>query len=58
MPIETEPRCTCRTTEAGKPGRALVNFQPGVTEATVSAADDLAIPITVSEAGQRNACDV
>ena len=26
--------------EAGKPGRAPVNFQPDVTEATVSASED------------------
>jgi len=45
-------------TEAGRPGRALENFQPDVTEAIASAADNLTMPITVSEAGQRNACDV
>ena len=44
--------------EAGKPGRAPENFQPDVTEATVSVAGKLGTPITVSEAGQGNACDV
>ena len=44
--------------EAGKPGRAPVNFHPDVTEATVSVAGKLSTPNTVSEAGQRNACDV
>ena len=44
--------------EAGKPGRAPANFQPDVTEATVSVAGKSTTPITVSEAGQRNACDV
>ena len=41
--------------EAGTPGRAPTNFQPDVTEATVSVAGKLSTPITVSEAGQRNA---
>ena len=45
-------------TEAGRPGRAPVNFQPGVIEATASAADNLTMPITVAEACERNACDV
>ena len=44
--------------EAEKPVRAPANFQPDVTEATVSVAGKLSTPITVSEAGQRNACDV
>ena len=44
--------------EAGSPGRAPANFQPDVTEAAVSMAEKLTTPITVSEAGQRNACDV
>ena len=43
--------------EAGTPGRAPANFQPDVTEATVSVAGKLSTPITVSEAGQRNVCD-
>ena len=43
---------------AGKPERAPANFQPDVTEATVSVAGKLSTPITVSEAGQRNARDV
>ena len=44
--------------EAGKPERAPANFPPHVTEAAVSMAEKLTTPITVSEAGQRNACDV
>ena len=44
--------------EAGRPGRAPLNFQVDVTEAITSAADHLTMPITVSEAGQRNACTV
>ena len=43
---------------AGKPGRAPANFQPDVTEAAVSMAEKLTTSITVSEAGQRDACDV
>ena len=42
----------------GRPGRAPVNFQPDVTEATVSVAGKLSTSITVSEAGQRNAWNV
>jgi hypothetical protein len=45
-------------TGAGRPGRALVNSYPGATEAIASAADNLTMQITVSEAGQRHACDV
>ena len=37
--------------EAGKLGRAPANFKPDVTEATVSVAEKLSTPITVSEAG-------
>ena len=44
--------------EAGTPGRAPANFQPDVSEATVSMAEKLTTPITVSEAGQRNTCEV
>ena len=44
--------------EVGKPGRAPVNFPRDVTEATASIAEKLTTPTTVSEAGQRNACDV
>jgi hypothetical protein len=44
--------------EAKKPERAPANFQPDVTEATVSAAGKLSTPNTVSEAGQRNAWNV
>ena len=43
---------------AGKPVRAPVKFPPDVTEATVSMAEKLTTPITVSEAGQRNSCEV
>ena len=43
---------------AGKPERAPASFQPDVTEATVSMAEKLTTPITVSEAGQRNTCEV
>ena len=44
--------------EEGRPGRVPVNFPPDVTEATVSVARKLRMPNTVSEAGQRNVCDV
>ena len=44
--------------EAGTPGRAPEEFQLDVTEATVSMAEKLTTPITVSEAGQRNICEV
>ena len=44
--------------EAGTPGRAPANFQPDVTEAAVSMAEKLTTPITVSEADQRNTCEV
>jgi hypothetical protein len=44
--------------EAGRPGRAPVNFQLGVTEATASVADNLTLPIMVSEARERKACAV
>ena len=44
--------------EAGRPGRVPPNFQPDVTEATVSIAGKLSMRITVSEADQRNVCDV
>ena len=43
---------------AGKPGRAPANFQPDLTDATVSVAGKLSTPNTVSEAGQGNARDV
>ena len=45
-------------TEAGRAGRAPVNFQPDVTEATVSVVVEQTMPVTVYEDGQRNACDV
>ena len=44
--------------EAEEPGCAPANFQPDVTEATVSVAGKLSTPNTVSEAGQGNVCDV
>jgi hypothetical protein len=44
--------------EAGKPERAPANLSPDVSEATASVVGKLTTPITVSEAGQRNACDV
>ena len=43
---------------AGTPGRAPVNFQPGVTEATASVADNLTLPVAASGARERNACAV
>ena len=44
--------------EVGRPARAPEKFQPGVSEATVSVAGKLSMRINVSEAGQRNVCDV
>ena len=44
--------------EAGTPGRAPEEFQLDVTEATVSMAEKLTTPITVSEADQHNARNV
>jgi hypothetical protein len=44
--------------EVGKPERAPENFPLGVSEATASVVGKLTTPITVSEAGQRNVCDV
>jgi hypothetical protein len=43
---------------AGRLGRAPVNFQPGVTEATASVAENMTTPNTVSEAVMRNTCEV
>ena len=54
-PGENEALADLPKTEAGKPGRAPANFQPDVTEADVSMAEKLTTPITVSEAGQRDA---
>ena len=45
-------------TEAGKPGRASENSPLDVTEAAASAAENMTMPITVSEADQRNASNV
>ena len=55
---ESETLATVAEIEVGKPGRAPANFQPYVTEAAVSMAEKLTTPITVSEAGQRNTCEV
>ena len=44
--------------EVGEPGRAAENLSPDVSEATASVVGKLTTPITVSEAGQRDACDV
>ena len=44
--------------EAVWPGRAPVNFQPDVTEATVSVPDELTMAITVSEAAERDASEM
>ena len=44
--------------EAGKLGRAPEKLSPDVSEATASVVGKLTTPSTVSEAGQRNACDV
>ena len=44
--------------EAGRPERALENLQSDVSEATASVVGKLTTPITVSEAGQRHACEV
>ena len=44
--------------EVEKPGRAPENSPPDVTEVAVSMAEMLTTPITVFEAGQRNACNV
>ena len=41
MPMHTEPQTHLPKTEAGKPGRVPQNFQPDVTEATVSVAGKL-----------------
>ena len=44
--------------EEGRPERALENLSPDVSEATASVVGKLSTPITVSEADQRNACNV
>ena len=44
--------------EAGRFGRAPEKFQPDVSEATVSVVVELATSVIVSEAGERNACNV
>ena len=44
--------------EVGKPGRAPENLQSDVSEATTSVVGKLTTSTFVSEAGQRNACDV
>ena len=55
---ENETLARLPKAEAGRPGRAPPNFQPGVSEAAVSVAGKLTMQNTVSEAGQRNVCDV
>ena len=44
--------------EVGKPGREPENLQSDVSEATASVVGKLTTPTFVSEAGQRNVCDV
>ena len=44
--------------EVGKPGRAPEKLQPDLSEMTASAAGKRTTPNTVSETGQRNACNV
>ena len=44
--------------EAGRPGRAPENSLPDVSEATASVTENLTMPITAYEAGERNACTV
>ena len=58
MPMRTEPRHTCRKMKREGPDAHPKNSQPDVSEATVSVPDELTMAITVSEAGQRNACAV
>ena len=58
MPRGNETLAHLPKDEAGRPRRAPKNSQPDVAEATVSVPDELTMAITVSEAGQRHACDV
>jgi hypothetical protein len=51
------PACLPKT-EAGRLERASECFQPGLTEATVSASESMTTLNTVAEAGMRNACEV
>ena len=44
--------------EAGRPERAPENAQLDVTEATTSVAENMTMPISASEAGERNARNV
>ena len=55
---ESETFADLPKAEAGRPERAPENLSPDVSEATASVAGKLGTPITVSEAGQRNARDV
>jgi hypothetical protein len=55
---ESETLADLPKAEAGKPGRAPDNLSPDVSEATASVVGKMTTPITVSEAGQRNVCDV
>ena len=58
MPRGNETLAHLPKDEAGRPERASGNSQPDVSEATVSVPEELTMAITVSEAGQRNACNV
>ena len=55
---ESETLAHLPKAEAGRSERALENLQSDVTEAAVSMAEKLTTQITVSEAGQRNTCEV
>ena len=58
MPMGNETLTHLPKDEAGRLERASGNSPPDVTEATASAAENMTMPITASEAGQRNACDL
>jgi hypothetical protein len=55
---ENEGPARLPKTEAAKPERAPENFQRDVTEATVSVTGNGPGPTTVSEAHEREACNV
>ena len=50
--------CGLAEIEVGKPGRTPENLSLDVSEATASVVGKLTTPITVSEAAQRNTCEV
>ena len=52
---ESETLAHLPKAEAGRPERALENLQTDVSEATASVVGKLSTPLTVSEAGQRDA---